>query len=155
MAGRPLGRKNLRSFLAADEIRRLQLNPIEQALNAIQQLDELIEMNITAYKSGRGLSDRGDSGPQYLSNAIRATSDKKDTYMVLAKFIYPTLSAIAIQDIDQGDNLKKPMTTAEAVNILKNDAFLSQNITSEEVVMAMETPRDITVLSKGIEDEIK
>lgn len=99
MAGRPLGRKNLRSYLAADELQRLQINPIEEALKCIKELDEVTALNIKAFNDSREVTRRSDPGPAYLANAIKAMSEKIAIYLKFAEFQYPKISAIAIKDI--------------------------------------------------------
>ena len=150
MAGRPLGRKNIRSYMAAEEMDRLRLNPIEGALKAIEELDELIKLNVDAFKSMRGYSQNGDQGSAYLANAVRAVSTKKDTYLTLAKFKYPTLTAIGVKDLTESNEERKPLSTAEAISILKKDPFFPEKIETQDVVHAMNDPRDITILSGGI-----
>ena len=149
--GRPPGRQNIRSLLASGELSRLGVNPIEEALKCIEQLDELIDMNISAFKQMRGYGDR-DPGANYLANAIKATVDKKDTYMALSKFVYPTLSAIAVKDISSAGESKTPMNTAEAVKILQNDPFAPESLRSvntEDIVDSINSIREKPELPIG------
>lgn len=147
--GRPLGRKNMRSYIGADELDRLRINPIEEAIKTLAELDKLIEMNVLAYQSGRGLTEKGDAGPQYLANAVRCVSEKKETYMTLAKFKYPTLSAIAIKDMTDRNENKEPMTTAEAIKVIQSDPFRPKEVKSEDIVHAITDVREMTVLVPG------
>ena len=127
-----------RSLMASSELERLGINPIEK-------LHELAQMNIDAFKSGRGWSEKGDSGPAYLANAIRA-------YLEMAKFKYPTLSAVAIKDLGSGENTKAPMTTARAIEALKADPFAPKEIKeiqTESIVEAMKVPMDTPFLPSG------
>lgn len=152
MAGRPLGRKNIRSYMAAEEMERLRINPIEGALKAIEELDDLIKMNVDAYKSMRGYSERQDQGSAYLANAVRAVATKKDTYLALAKFKYPTLTAIGIKDLNDGNSEKAPLSTHQAIDIIKSDFFAPEEIKSidtKKVIEAMETHRDRPFLPQG------
>lgn len=152
MAGRPLGRKNIRSYMAAEEMDRLRLNPIEGALKSIEELDELIKMNIDAFKAMRGYSDRQDQGSAYLANAVRAVATKKDTYLTLAKFKYPTLTAIGIKDLSDDSNSKKPLTTAEAIEVLKRDPFATtefKEIPTDRIMDAMSSNIQTPFLPTG------
>lgn len=156
MAGRPLGRKNIRSYMAAEEMERLRLNPIEGALKAIEELDELIKMNVDAFKQMRGYSDRQDQGSAYLANAVRAVATKKDTYLTLAKFKYPTLTAVGIKDLNEGNTDKAPISTHQAIDIIKADFFAPEEVKSidtKKVIEAMETHRDRPFLPSGEANE--
>lgn len=150
MAGRPLGRKNIRSYMASDEMERLKINPIEGAMKAIEELDELIALNIQAYKSMRGLSEKSDEGSAYLANAIRGVTAKKDTYLSLAKFRYPTLTAIGVKDLGSNAEERKPLNTEQAINILRQDPFFKEKVETQDVISAMTETREITVLSGGL-----
>lgn len=155
MAGRPLGRKNIRSYMAAEEMDRLRLNPIEGALKAIEELDELIKLNVDAFKSMRGYSQNGDQGSAYLANAVRAVSTKKDTYLTLAKFKYPTLTAIGVKDLTESNEEKKPMTTADAIEVLRRDPFCSSDLKelpTEKILNAMESTIKTPFLPSGNSD---
>lgn len=132
------GSKNKRSYLAIEDLERLGCNPIEKLL-------EIAQMNIDAYKCGRGLSDRGDAGPQYLANATRA-------YIELAKFKHPTLSAVAIKDLSDDSNTKKPLSTAEAIEVLKKDPFAPKDfkeIPTEKIMDAMSSNIQTPFLPAG------
>lgn len=125
----PNGRGNTlgkRSMLAVGDLDRLGCNPIERLI-------EIAEMNITAFKSMRGYGEKGDAGPQYLANATRA-------YIELAKFKHPTLSAVAIKDIGADNAQRAPLTTAEAIDVLKADPFAPKSIKeipTEQIMDAM------------------
>ena len=158
MAGRPLGRKNIRSYMASDEMDRLKINPIEGAMKAIEELDELISLNIQAYKSMRGSSEKSDEGSAYLANAIRGVTAKKDTYLALAKFRYPTLTAVGIKDLSEGNTDKAPISTHQAIDIIKSDFFAPEEVKSidtKKVIEAMETHRDRPFLPSGEANEVK
>jgi hypothetical protein len=151
MAGRPLGRKNLRSFLASNELERLGINPIEKAAQCIKEFDDLIQMNIQAYTSGRGLSERGDLGATYLANAIRGVSEKTAIYITMAKFTYPTLSAIAVKDFNSENNNEKPMTSSEAIEIISNDPFFKGKVETKDIIEAMD--KEPSLLPNGVKND--
>lgn len=90
---------------------RLGINPIEM-------LNEVYQEAMQSYKSGRGMSDKGDPGAAYLAQALGAAKS-------LASFKHPTLSALAIKDMKELDEAAKtkPLTTREAIEIIKSDPF--------------------------------
>jgi hypothetical protein len=119
-------------------LERLGCNPIEKLL-------EIAQMNIDAYKSGRGLSEKGDSGPSYLANATRV-------YIELAKFKHPTLSAVAIKDMADHNEGKAPLSTAAAIEVLKADAFAPNSfkeIPTEKILDAMSSGLNAPFLPSG------
>ncbi len=142
MAGRPLGRKNIRSYLASTDMEKLNINPIEKAANCIQELDDLIAMNITAFKSGRGLLEKSDAGSQYLSNAIRGVTEKAAIYMTMARFKYPTLSAVAVKDFSEKSNNTLPMNTTQAIDVISNDPFFKNSVDTKDIIAAMNRNED-------------
>lgn len=124
----PLGvrRKNRLNVLAHSDLDRLGANPIEM-------LVEVYREAMTAYKSGRGLTEKGDNGAQFLAVAGKAAVD-------LAKFKHPTLSAIAVKDMSEGASEKEPLTTAQAIDVIKSDPFAPKDlkeIPTERILDAM------------------
>lgn len=113
MAGSRLGMPNKRSLLAIHEIERLGLKPIEM-------MAEVYKRSMAAYIECRGLTDKSDAGASYLSVAGQMATK-------LASFQYPTLGAIAIQDMTDKKDIKQ-MTTAEAVKIINGDPFLARQL---------------------------
>ena len=150
MAGRPLGRKNIRAYMASSELERLNINPIEGALQSIKELDDIIKLNVDAFKMMRGYTDDSDQGSAYLANAIRAVTAKKDTYLALARFKYPTLTAVAIKDFSENESELKPVNTEEAIKIINSDPFRD---TTKKVIDSMTEVRNINILPKGNKDE--
>lgn len=136
--------------MAANELDRLGINPIEEALKCVQQLDDLINKNVKAFESMRGFSDRADSGTQYLANALRGVSEKSAIYMTLAKFKYPTLSAVALKDYTEEKEDLRPINTQEAMKIINSDPFKEH---TKKVVDSITEVRNIQVLPKGSKDE--
>lgn len=89
----------------------------EMDLKGIRPIDLLLEVYTTAmqaYKSGRGLTDKGDSGPGYLMTAGKAAAD-------LMKYYAPTMTAVAVQI--QGEGEESPKTALDAAKIVKEDPF--------------------------------
>lgn len=136
MVGRPLGRKNLRSYLAADEFERLHINPIEEAVSCMKELEKLAAMNIKAFEDSRALSCKSDPGPAYLANAIRAYSEKLATLMKLAEFQYPKLSAVAIKDVraEEQSFTDKAISAMEIRQTILSDPFA---VISESAVIEL------------------
>lgn len=113
--------------MAQNDLERIGANPIEM-------LNEVYRLSIEAYKSGRGLTDKGDSGASYLAVAGKAAVD-------MARFKHPTLQAVAIQDITDKQS-GKVMTTTDAVNIMKADPFAPKDIKeipTERIVEAIDS----------------
>ncbi|MCM2353719.1 MAG: hypothetical protein NDI63_08895 [Pseudobdellovibrio sp.] len=127
MTGRPLGRKNLRSYLAADELERLKINPIEEAVRCMEELKNIAAVNIKAFEDSRDLKRRSDPGPAYLANAIRAYSEQLAVLMKLAEFMYPKLSAVAIKDVraEEQSVTEKAISAIEIRQAILNDPFAS------------------------------
>lgn len=143
---------DVRSMMASYELDRLGVNPIEKLLGCVAELDELIKMNVDSFKSMRGFMEKGDSGTQYLANAIRGTQEKASIYTTLARFKHPTLSAVAMKDVTDNSHQKEPMTTAEAITVLKNDPFASDSLkatSTEKIIEAMTIPREAPLLMPG------
>ncbi len=151
MAKRKSFQKNFKSYLGIHELKRLGVNPIEEALKCVAELDVVLKKSLDAYDSMRGYGDRNDSGTAYLANARGAIKDKAEIYMGLSKFIYPTLSAVAIQEITEDEKDVEPLSTSEAIKIINSDPF--KRGTSEKVVEAMNRVESIQSLPLGKKDE--
>jgi hypothetical protein len=143
---RPVGRRNAKSYLAVAELERLKINPFEELMKCLAEIDDVVKKNIESYEKMRGYSDKSDAGSQYLSNALRGLNDKASIYMNLSKFKYPTLSAVAIKDYSDDDSPLKPVNTEEAIKIIKSDPF---NIKNEDIVNSMKEIRNIEFLPEG------
>lgn len=101
--------------MAIYEMERLGIAPIQMLLDVFNE-------SLLAYRSGRGLTEKGDAGAAYLSVAVTAASK-------LASFRYPTLSAMAVEQIGS-DNDKKVMTTKEAMKVIQQDPFCPPEVKS-------------------------
>lgn len=149
------GVPNKLSLLAKNDLDRLGLNPIEELHRCIQELKELKEEALKAYKEMRGYGEKSDAGTQYLANAIKAVSDQAVIANNLAKFKHPTLSAIAMKDVSDTSGAKDPMTTAQAIETLKADPFSPQSlkeIPTERILDAMTTTLNAPFLPMGNAD---
>ena len=144
------------SMLAHKDMERLGLNPIEELKRCMDELKELKEEALAAYKTMRGYgSDGRDSGTQYLASAIKAVSDQAVIANNLAKYKHPTLSAVAVKDLTESNSNKEPMTTAQAIETLKADPFspLSlKEIPTERILDAMTTTLNAPFLPSGNTD---
>ncbi len=98
-----------KTFMAMYELEKRNIEPIEF-------LHEVYKRSIDAFDKCRGLGDKGDSGPGYLAQALGAAK-------ALATFKYPTLTAVAIKDLDDQERIARPLSTAEAIEIIKKDPF--------------------------------
>ena len=150
-AKRPAGSLSARTMLAVYDLNRLGVNPIEEAVKAVKELEEMKQLAIKAFTQMRGYGENGDAGTQYLATAVRCISEKASINLKLAKFKHPELSAVAIKDVTEREETK-PMTTLDAVNIIKNDPFAPQSIqkvNTEDVLRAMDTPLEAPCLPLG------
>lgn len=122
---RPRGIKNVRSYLAIHKLEALGLDPIDEMLKTINELDELAKVSLQAYESKRGWSEKGDAGPAYLGNAIRAKAEKMAVYTKLSGYIYPTLSAVGIKDIRKEEDqiTSRVVSAIEVRQTILNDPF--------------------------------
>jgi hypothetical protein len=148
------GAKNIRSYLASNEIDRLGINLIEEAHKCIKELDELKQMNMEAYARMRGYGEKHDAGTSYLANAGRDIADKAVIIQNLSRFVYPTLTAIGVKDLDKGAG-KKPMTTIDAVNTLKADPFAPpelKEVPTDKIIDAMNCKINAPLLPIGSVD---
>lgn len=139
-------------MMASYELDRLGINPIEELYRCINELKDLKEEALRAYKSMRGFSEKSDAGTQYLASAVRAVADQAAIATTLAKFKHPTLSAVAMKDMTDMESSKAPMTTAEAINTLKSDPFAPaglKEIPTERILDAMKTPLNAPFLPSG------
>lgn len=137
MLERKKGRGNRLNILAHEDLKRLGANPIEM-------LVEVYKESMAAYKSMRGYSEKSDAGAAYLSVAGKAAVD-------LAKFKHPTLSAVALKDVSQ-DSDKTPLTTSQAIDIIKNDPFAPpeiKDIETDKIVDAMNSTINAPFLPTG------
>lgn len=109
--GRVPGTVNKKSLLAEAELRRLEAEPIAM-------LVEVYKQSMEAYEADK--TNGGGKGAAYLATACAAASK-------LASFRYPTLSAISIKDLDLDQAESRPMTTREAIEIIKSDPFFPKS----------------------------
>ncbi len=129
------GIPNKNSLVARAEMDRLGINPIEM-------LKRVFDEAMKSYETGRGMTEKGDSGVGYLATACAAAKE-------LAGFKHPKLSAIAVKDVTSEESQARvSMTTQEALKVLQSDPILKQ-VTTGQVVEAMATPMDAPILPKG------
>lgn len=138
MAGRPLGRKNIRSYLASEELDRLDVNLIQAALDTVKEFDKIADMNIQAFEGNKANNAKYDTGAAYLANALRAVSEKAAIYMKLASFKYPTLSRVSIKEIRK----EEEQITARIISAAEiRQAILDDPFASEENMPVFELPK--------------
>lgn len=137
--------KGTRSFLALHKLEVMNLCPIEEALKDAAHLEALYEKNIDAFNSFRGWSEKGDTGAAYLSNAIKAKSEKMALWLKLSSYIYPTLAAIGVDDIRKEENkvTDRIVSAIEVRQAILSDPF------------AMQVPENAPILAGGIKTEDK
>lgn len=127
-------------MLAIHDLERLGLNPIEM-------LKEVYDEALKAYRSGRGLTDKGDAGASYLATAKAAASD-------LASYKHPKLSALAIADVSKEELAeKKTLTAQEARDIIKADPFYTDEITNKRVIEASKSTISVQALPIGKKED--
>lgn len=106
--------------MAIHQLEKLGIEPIEY-------LNEVYKESLHSYRSLRGLTDKSDSGPYYLAQALGAAK-------ALASYKYPTLSAIGIKDMSELDPAKnKPMNSKEAIELIKKDPFAPPEIKALDI----------------------
>lgn len=152
MANPRKGVPNKVSLLAKHDLDRLGLNPIEELHRCIQELKELKEEALKAYKEMRGYGEKADAGTQYLANAIKAVSDQAVIANNLAKFKHPTLSAIALKDLNEDASHKAPLNTAQAIEVLKLDPFATKELKempTERIIESMNSTINAPALPLG------
>jgi len=124
--------------MAHNDLDRLGANPIEM-------LVEVYREAMQAYKSGRGITEKADNGAQFLAVAGKAAVD-------LAKFKHPTLSAIAVKDMTPESESKEPLTTSQAIDVIKADPFAPKEIKeipTDRIVEAMNSQLNAPFLPSG------
>ena len=131
-----------RSMFALNDLDRLGINPIEE-------LHNLFKEALKAYHSGRGVTETGDAGTQYLSIAVRIME-------TMAKFKHPTLAALALKDMTEDNNgVRKAITTEEALQIINSDPFAQRQITAESIIEAAKHGPNDPMLVPGEENVLK
>lgn len=130
---------HLKTLTAVKALERLGLDPIAEIYEAMCFAKEM------AKAGGNINSENGTTDQSTFVNAwLKGAVD-------LARFRYPMISAIAIQDLTERGDSAKPMTSIEALEIIKKDPFLLEN---KDVVDAMKTSNSFTILPKGNKDDV-
>lgn len=150
MARKKIGTKNFKSYLAIHELKRLNINAFEEVIKCIHELDQVYKRNLDAFDNMRGYGE-SDSGTAYLSNAGKAIRDKASIYLALSRFVYPTLSAIAVQELEDDSIENSSISTKEAIEIINSDPF--KRATTEKVIEAMTNVENLQSLPIGVKDE--
>lgn len=149
---RPPGVPHKRSFLAIYELDRLGIEPIQMLFECYNeamkkykalQIDGDDQESDHEYSKNSRKAPMIDTGHNYLNAAIAAASK-------LASYKYPTLSALAIKDMADLEKAKdaKPLTTADAIRIIKSDPFMAKEMSIEpketpnELPMGLNKPND-------------
>lgn len=136
MAGSRRGVPHKASILARNELQAKGINPIDMLM-------EIYTLSVAAYKSGRGLSDKSDTGAAYLATAGSAAS-------TLMKYYAPQLGAIAVEVHDNTE--KKVTTVVDAQNIVKADPFFQHSIKIADIAKNPDRPLFDTELAIGNHD---
>ncbi|HEY8272148.1 MAG TPA: hypothetical protein VIG33_14760 [Pseudobdellovibrionaceae bacterium] len=135
---RPVGTRAKITQAALKDMERLGVNPIEM-------LKAVYDRAITAFDGHRGDTDKSDAGPSYLAVAQQAAAN-------LAKYKHPALSAIAFKDMGESEEDRKPITTEEAMRIIRSDPFAPdeiKEIPNEQVIDAMKSGIQAPLLPGG------
>ncbi len=118
--------------LAFNQLERLGVEPLKELYEALTFAKEKT-------LSGGNLDQNGKSDQ---SNFLALWVKSAET---LAKFRYPTLSAVAVSDIG-GKDSNKSLTTREAIEVIKNDPFAPKQIkeiNTDRVLEAMNEAKNI------------
>lgn len=140
-SGSRKGIPNKLSMNAILDMDRLGINPIEALWECYQEA-------MKSYKSGRGMSEKGDAGSAYLAVATKAATE-------LANYKHPKLSAIAVKDMSENTG-KSPITPEQAIRALQNDPFAPKEIKeikTEEIIKTMNSTIKTPSLPFGNENE--
>jgi len=137
--GSRLGVKGRMQAAAINDLERIGANPIEMMFAVYNRA-------LDAYDKARGYSDKTDAGAAYLSVAGQMAAN-------LAKYKHPTFTAIAIKDLDGGNDSKRPITTEEAMKIIQGDPFAPKAISNDQVLEAMKSGIKTPALPIGSENE--
>ena len=139
--GKTVGSVRKRSLLAHADLERL-------GVEALDNLLETRKLALEAFKSMRGYSDKGDAGVGYLGLVMRADIE-------ICQLKYAKLSALAISDMRDDSKESKPLSTKEAVEIIKNDPFSPKEvkeISTDRVVEVIDRQFNTLSLPSGIKD---
>jgi hypothetical protein len=109
----------------------------QRGIDLVEMQLQIYRKAIDAFDNGRGQNDKSDAGPQYLAVANTAVA-------TLARYSYPTMTAIKIEDLDNDIN-KKVIDATEVRKAILNDPF------SKSIADAATVPQEIglPVLSPG------
>lgn len=103
---------------------------IAKGQDPIDMLYEVYNEAMEGYRSGRGVSEKGDNGAAYLGAAFSAAAQ-------IARFVYPTISASAVK-IDDGTTEKRQLDMKEAISIIAEDPF------AKAAIHAMQFQKEVT-----------
>ena len=101
-------------------LRQLQ----DRGIDVLQMQMDVYNRAITAYDGMRGYGDRGDAGVGYLSVANQAVA-------TLAKYSYPTMTAIKIDDINKVV-AEKVIDAAIVRDTILNDPILNRAVAASK-----------------------
>lgn len=140
------------SLLATKDLERIGFNPIEALVQAHRELDDLKAEAFKAYKSMRGYGEKNDAGVGYLSNAIRAVTEQGNIADKIARYKHPQLAAIAVKDLSFDSNQKAPISTQQAIDIIKNDPFAPKDIPTSQILDAAKSGIHAPFLPSGVKN---
>ncbi len=129
---------------AMSDLRRLNINPIDEIWEALQ-------FNKQKTLSGGNYDDNGKTDQSVFAGLwLKAAVD-------LAKFKHPVLAAIAVKDMKENEQSEAlPMTSLQALEVLRRDPFLPKDaIPTEDVIDAMKSNIKAPSLPIGNKDEKK
>jgi len=100
-------------------------------LDPLEMLVEVYKESMDAYRKGRGLTEKSDSGAQYLAVAGSAANN-------LARYVYPQLSATKVEVNDKREEPKR-LNVTEAVKVISEDPFLANALEAAKT-QVIDTP---------------
>lgn len=92
----------------------------ERGIDVLQMQMDIYNRAIKAFDSMRGYGEKGDAGVGYLAVANQAVA-------TLAKYSYPTMTAIKIDDLNNSVN-EKVIDAAIVRNTILNDPILNKTV---------------------------
>ncbi len=98
----------------------------ERGIDLVRLQIEVYTKAMNAFDKERGLGEKGDSGPAYLGVCNQAIA-------TLARYTYPTMSAIKLEDLNNAINDKVIDAVTVRQRIL-NDPFAKNAVVASEVL---------------------
>jgi len=125
--------------LANIRLDQLGLDPLEEVVQALRFNKEM------TLKGGNFDNQGKTDQAQFAALWLKAALD-------LARFKYPVLSAVAVKDLAGTEQSKEPLTTSQAIDVIKSDPFAPKEIKeipTDRIVEAMNSQLNAPFLPSG------